>query len=294
LQADAGNLDAVSLKLDRQGADGDAGVVAEVDGNERKSLTANLNLDVRIMEEEVNDMRNKMKTIESSLGVAATTQKASPDQATDAEASLQQTGSDPAEPASTPTSGDPGEPLKTKVNLLETNVAELLSRTSAVETDVGAPNVNLLDVTSDPAMGMANRAIALHVKVQDLQRRITKMEHAVLVELEPDATLLTKEVETLEGRVKSLKSSVQGPSLLELDRAGGGLKSQVSDLERRVGALLSTTSALETELHGPAEASVLLQEEKHVGLLERTSTLKKKVANLKSRVFTLEHRVTGL
>jgi len=270
LQADAGTFEAASLKLDRQGADGDAGVGAKVDGSEQRSLTANLNLDVKIMAQEVTDMRKKMETIENTLGGASV------------KASLQQTAS------------EPGEPLKTKVNALETDVAELLSRISVVETDVGAPNVNLLDITRDPVMGMANRVIALHVKVQDLKRRITKMEHAVLVELEPDASLLTKEVEILEGRVNNLKSSVQGPSLLELSLSDGGLKSQVSDLERRVGTLLSTTAALETEMGGPAKTAALLQQEKHVGLLKRTSTLKSKVANLKSRVFTLEHRVTGL
>merc|ERR1712062_359296 len=123
-----------------------------------------------------------------------------------------------------------------------------------------------MGTTDDPLMGMANRAIALHVKVHDLHGRTTSIEHTVLQSLKPDATLLTKEVEILEVKVKTLKTSVQGPSsLLSIYSADGGLKTQVSDLETRVAELLSTTAMLETELHGTVQSAVLLQkdDEKH-------------------------------
>merc|ERR1712185_635095 len=145
-------------------------------------------------------------------------------------------------------SSDGEDPLKARILQLEAHVADLLSRASVVESELGVPNANLLQLHEDPLMGMANRAIALHVKVHDLHGRTISMEHIVLQSLKPDATLLTKEVETLEVKVNTLKTSVQGPSsLLAINSADGGLKTQVSDLETRVAELLSTTAMLETE-----------------------------------------------
>merc|ERR1719331_2606377 len=113
--------------------------------------------------------------------------------------------------------------------------------------------------------------------------------------------LLKKEVGVLEGKVNTLKDSLQGgaASLLALGSSEEGLKSQVADLEMRVGELLSTTATLETEVHGLSskrEESLLQKEEPYgkKGLVRRVSVLKDRVSSLKSRVFALEHHVTGL
>merc|ERR1719183_3501427 len=212
------------------------------------------------MEHEVTNMREKMKVVEGALGVSPTGsaggEKANGTAAEPAPEALQQVSNDPAPDEGTSgdaategsSSTDGADPLKARILQLETHVVDLLSRTSVVESELGVPKVYLLQTTDDPLMGMANRAIALHVKVHDLQGRTTSIEHTVLQSLKPDATLLTKEVEVLEVKVKTLKTSVQGPSsLLSIQSSDGGLKTQVSDLESRVAGLLSTTSMLETE-----------------------------------------------
>lgn len=289
LQTDA----ASSLKQDYGTVNDDRDMAAETDDHERKSLTKTLDIDVKMMEGEFAKMNEKMKVIENTLGVttASATSDATTEDKTE-EASLQQTASEPNDSS-----------LRARISTLETNVADLLSRTISVETDVGVAHTSLLDATTDPVIGLANRAIALHLKVHDLQGRIAKMEHEVVNGLKPDATLMEKEVDILDHKVNALKMNVQGPdSLLEVGASSEkGLKSQVSDLETRVGELLSTTAALETELHGPSNEPVtgeaLLQEEKtngNQGLAARMSALKEKVSNLKSRVFTLEHHVNGL
>jgi len=290
LQKDA----ASSLKQDYSVVDDDRDIGAETDDKKRKSLTKSLDIDVKIMEREFTNMNEKMKVVEDTLGVTTTSSgKSDATEAKKEEASLQQTATEPS------------DSLLARMNLLETNIADLLSRTEAVETEVGVARVSLLDVAKDPVMGLANRAIAVHVRVHDLQKRIAKMELTVINGLKPDAMLLKKDVETLEGKVNALRVSVQGPaaSLLGIGSSEEGLKSQVSDLETRVGELLSTTTTLETEVHGPPSSNklvseeALLQEEKSHGkhgLVPRVSVLKDKVSNLKSRVFTLEHHVAGL
>lgn len=280
----------------------DYDVSAESDDNDRKSLTPSLDLYVKIMEHEVTNMREKMRVVEGALGVSATRSSTASNVSTAANASLQQLATDPAAsespPSDAPTDAAAGsegaDPLKARILQLETHVADLLSRASVVESEIGVPKVYLLQTSDDPLMGMANRAIALHVKVHDLHGRTTSIEHTVLQSLKPDTTLLTKEVEILEVKVRTLKTSVQGPSFLSIGSTDGGLKMQVSDLETRVAELLSTTAMLETELHGTVQSTVLLQkdDEKH-GLVPRMSVLKSEVASLKSRVFTLEHRITG-
>merc|ERR1719331_2561996 len=98
--------------------------------------------------------------------------------------------------------------------------------------------------------------------------------------------LLKKEVGVLEGKVNTLKASVQGTaaSLLAIGSSEEGLKSQVSDLEMRVGELLSTTATLETEMHGlsgkPDEESLLQKEESNgkQRLLPRVKVLKDEVS----------------
>lgn len=283
---------------------------AETD-SDRKSITSSLDLYVKIMEHEVTSMREKMTVVEGALGVSATGASAGEKAAETAPEttpeSLQQVAADPAPEegsgdaaAEESSSSDGADPLKARLLQLEAHVADLLSRASVVESELGVPKAYLLQMHDDPLMGMANRAIALHVKVHDLHGRTTSMEHIVLQSLKPDATLLTKEVETLEVKVNTLKTSVQGPSsLLSIQSTDGGLKSQVSDLETRVAELLSTTTMLETELHGTVQSdtvqtAALLQkvDEKH-GLVPRMSSLKSEVASLKSRVFTLEHHITG-
>lgn len=286
---------------------------AETD-SDRKSITSSLDLYVKIMENEVTNMREKMKVVEGALGVSAdgvsatggTGEKAAETAPTTAPESLQQIASDPAategsgNAAAESSSSDGADPLKARILQLEAHVADLLSRSSAVESELGVPNAYLLQMHDDPLMGMANRAIALHVKVHDLHGRTSNMEHIVLQSLKPDATLLTKEVETLEVNVNTLKTIFQGPSsLLSIKSTDGGLKSQISDLETRVAELLSTTTMLETELHGTVQTdtvatTALLQkaDQKH-GLVPRMSSLKSEVASLKPRVFTLEHHITG-
>merc|ERR1719428_1814841 len=81
------------------------------------------------------------------------------------------------------------------------------------------------------------------------------MEHTVIESFQPDATLLKKKVEVLEGKVNVLKSSEEepteeAPSLLGVGSSEEGLKSQVSDLETRMGKMLSTTARLESEVNG--------------------------------------------
>merc|ERR1719329_817869 len=267
----------------------------DVDDNERKSLTTSLDLDVKIMEGEFSRMNEKMRLVENTLGVAAAASGATTEETTEETTegtALQQTDVEPT------------DPIRDRINLLETNVADLLSRTIAAETDVGIAHVSLLHTTTDPVIGLANRAITLHVKVHDLQGRIAKLEHTVVHSLKPDATLMTKEVEVLEGKVNGLKTSVQGAnaSLLEVGSSSEeGLKSQEVDLETRVAELMSTTTSLETEVHGLSNQGVieeaLLQEEsmhEEQGLAPRMSVLKVKVSKLKSRVFALEHHVNGL
>lgn len=283
--------------------DHDASAETDSDG---KSITSSLDLYVKIMEHDVTNMREKMNVVEGALGVSGSAGEKGNETATAPEAALQQIASDPAtEEASGDAtveelSSSDADPLKPRILQLEAHVADLLSRASVVESELGVPKAYLLQMHDDPLMGMANRAIALHVKVHDLHGRTTSMEHIVLQSLKPDATLLTKEVETLEVKVNTLKTSVQGPSsLLSIKSTDGGLKSQISDLETRVAELLSTTTMLETELHGTVQtdtvaATALLQkaDEKH-GLVARMSSLKSEVASLKSRVFTLEHHITG-
>lgn len=282
---------ASSLKQDYGAVNDDRDMAAETDDHERKSLTKSLDIDVRIMEGEFATMNEKMKVIENTLGV---TTASGTSNATTEEASLQQTANE---------SNDSS--LRARISTLETNIADLSARTISVETDVGVAHASLLDATTDPLIGLASRAIALHLKVHDLQGRIAKMEHEVLNGLKPDATLMEKKVEVLEHKVNALKMKLQGPdnsSLLEVGASSEkGLKSKVLDLETRVGELLSTTATLETELHGPSNEPVtgeaLLQKEKthgNQGLAARMSALKKKVSNLESRVFTLEHHVNGL
>lgn len=270
------------------------------DDIDEKKPGMNLALDVKVMEQEVTIMREKMKVVQSTLGGISS--EPSETASGTAKTNLQQIDS------------DVGKSLKERINALEESVADLLSRTGEVETDVGVPPevVYLLDITKneDSEIGLARRAVTLHVKVHELQKRITKMEYAVLVELTPSVNLLKKDAHVLEGKVKTLKAGVQGPaaSLLEIDRSDGGLKAQVSDLEVRVGELLGTTATLETEINGITASGggggggALLQKEttqakagvSKLGLSDRVSDLKTIVSNLKSRVFALENRVRSL
>merc|ERR1719201_3250441 len=119
-------------------------MATDFDDNSPKSLTTSLDLDVKIMAAEVADMQEKMKVIEDTLGVAATTEKKE-------KTSLQQTANERQ------------DDLQARMNLLEKNVADLLSRTTVVEKEVGVvevAQVSWLEVTKGPAMGLANRAVA--------------------------------------------------------------------------------------------------------------------------------------
>merc|ERR1719428_1956249 len=106
-------------------------------------------------------MQEKMKVVEDTLGVAATAEKKVVEDTQGVAATTEKKAKTSLQQAASERQDD----LQARMNSLEENVADLLSRTNVVEKDVGVAQVSLLEeVIKGPAMGLANRAITAQVK----------------------------------------------------------------------------------------------------------------------------------
>jgi cell division septum initiation protein DivIVA len=198
-------------------------------------------------------------------------------------------------------SEDPTTSLSSRVEAVETDIADFRTRVSSLEQVVAGlqtkAKASLLDVSkraqleSKAEMGpLAARLSALEGEVDSLEQRTQTME----TEIQGGAGVAS--IAELDTKTPEIHTHV---ALLEEDGGKEGtIKERTASLESRVATLKSTMSVLENQVSGKTfagTASLLQVEDSDSGssLKARITSLEDEVDSLRTRVTTIEHVVTG-